>query len=165
MIVLEPKAGSWTIPLTVRPQHLPDHPGQISLPGGRVENGESRRAAAIREFAEEMGVRLQAEIVGHLEPVYVFNSNYDVLPFLAVAEAELSYRPCIREVDRILHLSVDTLLDPASRRAAVFQRGLVSWRAPIIACGRDQIWGATAVMLGELSVLLRGVQLPDLSTG
>jgi 8-oxo-dGTP pyrophosphatase MutT (NUDIX family) len=147
--------------LTVRPKHLPDHPGQISLPGGRLEQGESRQDAAMREFAEEMGVPLEGEIIGTLQPVYVFNSNYFVHPFLAISDRSLCYRPCRYEVARIIHLPIKRLIDPSLLSFADFHRGLVQWRAKAIRYGADQVWGATAVILGELSAVLEGIPWPQ----
>ena len=164
LIVLEPREGGWTIPLTVRPQHLPDHPGQISLPGGRLESGETHRQAALREFHEEMGAEFEGRLAGSLQPVYVFNSNYHVRPFVGIAAAAGRYSPCSYEVERIVHLPVRSVLDPSYHRMAGFSRGPVNWSARVIACGDDQIWGATAVMLGELSALLSGLTLPEMSS-
>lgn len=155
LILLEPRGGAWSIPLTVRPDHLPDHPGQISLPGGRVENEETHRQAAEREFGEELGIAaFPAEIVGELQPIYVFNSNYYVRPFVAVCEQTLQYSPCPHEVARLIHLPLATLLDLSQHREAKFSRGQTTWKARTIACQQDQIWGATAIILGELLTVL-----------
>ena len=56
VVLLYEHAGEWTTPLTVRPAHLTNHAGQVSLPGGLVEPGETTAAAALRELEEELGV-------------------------------------------------------------------------------------------------------------
>jgi 8-oxo-dGTP pyrophosphatase MutT (NUDIX family) len=155
MVVLERRNGEWVIPLTVRPETLADHPGQISLPGGRLELGELPRQAAQREFCEELGCQtFPGELVGELSPLYVYNSNYLVVPFIAVCSAAYAMIPCPAEVARVLYLPIGhlTRLQPAERE---FQRGSVRWTALTIELGGSVIWGATAIVLAELSVVLR----------
>lgn len=160
LILLEPRNGQWTIPLTVRPNDLPDHPGQISFPGGRLEAGETFEQAALRELTEELGVDLpKSSILGELQPIFVYNSDYWVRPFVAVVHRSLEYTPCEHEVDRIIHLPIRTLLDTNCRKQTRHQRGQVSWSATAICHGKDRIWGATAIMLGELSSILEDI--PD----
>ncbi len=154
MILLEHVDGEWSIPLTERPQHLPDHPGQISLPGGRLEHNETALGAAIREFNEELGTeKFPGEVVGELSPVYVYHSDYFVRPFLAVGAGPVEYVPCPHEVARVIRLPLTQLLDDVFAVDQVFQRGAASWTARTIHCEDVQIWGATAIMLGEFARL------------
>ncbi len=157
IVMIEPRDGQWTLPVTVRPDHLPDHPGQISLPGGRLEAGESHQQAAEREFCEELGCEVEPElIVGELLPLYVYHSDYYVRSFVAVSPRLYDYVPCPREVSRVLHVPLATLtsqaLLPPERHE--FARGLAVWSAPTIQGGDAIIWGATAIILAELSALL-----------
>lgn len=155
MIRLEPRDGLWTIPLTVRPDYLQDHPGQISLPGGRLEGRESHEQAAKREFEEELGVpEFCGDVIGELRPLFVFNSNYFVRPFVSLTRTSESYQPCQREVARLIHLPVSSLLNPSNHIASGFSRGQVTWQARAIQHQDDLIWGATAILLGELAALL-----------
>ena len=157
LILIEPREGQWTIPLTVRPQHLPDHPGQISFPGGRLEPGETALEAAHREFEEELGKPFAGAILGELSPLFVFNSNYAVRPFVAISSTTADYEPCPNEVARIVHLPVSTLLAEKHHPVAEFERGSVRWNSRTISHQGDQIWGATAVMLGELAAIVKNV--------
>ncbi len=157
IVMIEPRDGQWTLPVTVRPDHLPDHPGQISLPGGRLEAGESHQQAAEREFCEELGCEVEPElIVGELLPLYVYHSDYYVRSFVAISPRLHDYVPCPREVSRVLHVPLATLtshaLLPPERQE--FARGLAVWSAPTIQGGDAIIWGATAIILAELSALL-----------
>ena len=159
MILLERRENGFQIPLTVRPQHLPDHPGQISFPGGRLEGREAYADAARREFEEELGVSpFPGQILGELEPVFVYNSDYFVKPFVAICDEQLAYLPCPHEVERIIHLRVDDLMNDQHYVQRPFARGRVSWQAKTIRVGDDYIWGATAIMLGELSAVLRDIK-------
>jgi 8-oxo-dGTP pyrophosphatase MutT (NUDIX family) len=152
MIMLEASDSGWTIPLTERPKHLPDHPGQISLPGGRVEEGESHLEAACREFTEELGTAtFPGEFVGELQSIYVYNSDYYVRPFVAVCDQRLAYVPCEREVERVIHLPMDHLLDDNRVSQQEFRRGKASWHSNTIHCDDALIWGATAIILGEFA--------------
>ena len=98
--------GCWTIPLTRRPRSLKHHGGQICLPGGRLEPGESPKEAALREFEEELGVRPQQVVdCGELDTQYVYNSNNRVHPVVAMIDApERPWRPDPVEVDEVIPL-------------------------------------------------------------
>ena len=153
----------WTqanIPLTVRPLHLPDHPGQISFPGGRLEAGEDFLDAAKREFEEELGIsRFPGIVVGRLEPIWVFNSNYWLTAFVAVHAGPLDFRPCEREVARLIRLPVSRLVQESAIANSTFSRGSVSWKSKVIRYQDDIIWGVTGMILGELSMVLRSLQI------
>lgn len=155
-ILLYPHAGQWHLPLTVRPGTLPSHAGQISLPGGALERGESAAQAAARELKEELGVAPRdVTQLGQLSPIYVFVSEYLVMPFLAVAEARPRFRPSVDEVSELLELPLGQLLDPAHRgRHTRRQRG-IELSVPHFRCGRHHVWGATAMILSELAELVR----------
>ncbi|MCC7335824.1 MAG: CoA pyrophosphatase [Pirellulaceae bacterium] len=158
LVMLERRSGQWVIPVTVRPDHLPDHPGQISLPGGRLEAGESYQQAAEREFCEELGCAVEpAQILGELSPLYVYHSDYIVRPFVAISPTAHVYQPCPREVSRVLHLPLAVLCSSSPVASSEFTRGLAVWSAPVIDSGDAIIWGATAIILAELIPLLRGI--------
>src|SRR6478609_6500408 len=72
LLLLFRRRGRWMLPLTERPLSLPHHGGQISLPGGAVDVGESSCGAAMRELGEELGVVDQVEVLGCLSDSYVF---------------------------------------------------------------------------------------------
>ncbi len=151
--------GQWTIPLTVRPDCLQSHPGQISLPGGSLEVGETPQAAAERELQEELGLSgFPGSVLGCLQDLYVFNSDYAVLPFVACSPKLGSLTPCPHEVVRLIHLPLETLIrDAYHGRSARFSRQGVVWTAPVIQIDNDQIWGATAIMLGELAAVIHAL--------
>lgn len=155
MVLFEPRDGRWSIPLTVRPNHLPDHPGQICLPGGRLEAGETVTAAAEREFCEELGLdKFPTRTLAQLQSIYVYNSDFYLTPCLAVVDRPLEYRPCPDEVESVLALPVDYLLDLGRHVVRAHVRGGVSWTALGIEFDGNHIWGATAIVLGELAEIL-----------
>jgi 8-oxo-dGTP pyrophosphatase MutT (NUDIX family) len=155
IMLLVRRNGRWHIPLTERPNTLLHHGGQISLPGGTVEPGESSADAALRELAEELGVCSPCEMIGQLPGVYVYASDFLVTPWLAATPHIASWNPRASEVERILELPLDVLLDPQAVGAMMIDRGPISFRAPCFRFADDSIWGATAIILAELAGLLR----------
>lgn len=158
MLQIEGNSEDWkqgTIPMTVRPTHLPDHPGQISFPGGRVERGENELQAAGREFEEELGVkRFPGRVLGQLQPLWVYNSDYILTPFVSVFFGSIQYHPCEHEVARLIHFPVSELLSATTHIDHIF-RGSVSWKTNVFRHGDDNVWGATGIVLGELAAILR----------
>jgi 8-oxo-dGTP pyrophosphatase MutT (NUDIX family) len=160
LIVLYPRDGQWHLPLMLRPLHMPDHGGQVSLPGGMIEPGESSRTAALREYTEELGAPSEElEVLGKLTPLYLFASNFEITPWVAATRTRPHWRPSQREVERLLEVPLPHLLDPSSvghvqRR----QRGL-AFRAPCFQWQSERIWGATCLILAELVATLRSTDL------
>jgi len=150
VILIYRHEGQWHLPLTLRPQHLPDHAGQICLPGGMVEPGEGRREAAIRELREELGITEDVRVLGALEPIYVYASNFCVTPWLASVDSRPTMTPSPDEVDRVLEPQLAHLTDRRNWTEHQIVRGPLQFRAPHFAFNDDRIWGATAVILGQL---------------
>src|SRR5512144_2331201 len=79
LILLYPHQGEWYLPLIKRVEDGLVHSGQISLPGGSQETGESLRETALREASEEIGVTCD-EVIGELSTIYIPPSNFLVAP-------------------------------------------------------------------------------------
>jgi 8-oxo-dGTP pyrophosphatase MutT (NUDIX family) len=148
------RAGHWHVPLTQRPSTL-RHGGQISLPGGSVDPGESSAQAAARELVEELGTRAHCDMIGELSKCYVYASDFLVTPWLAATMAEMSWTPQASEVERVVEVPIEVLLDPNCVGSMTIERGPFTFSAPCIRYGEDCIWGATAIILDELAQLLR----------
>lgn len=155
MLLLFRRDGRWHVPLTQRSAALLRHGGQISLPGGRVELGESPQDAAIRELAEELGVIASVTVLGQLPTRYVYASDHVVTPFMSVATSTLEWQPDPHEVERVVELPLAVLLDSSAIGRMTIQRGPLVFHAPCFLFGDDQVWGATAVILAELADMLR----------
>jgi 8-oxo-dGTP pyrophosphatase MutT (NUDIX family) len=160
LALLYPWQGRLWLPLTRRSERLAHHGGQVSLPGGGVEPGDtSPWRAALREATEECGIDPTAvDYLGALTPLYVPPSNYQVHPFVGLAAARPAFRADAREVAEIIELPLDLLLDPAAKeeRHEVWRGG--QRRVPYYRAGGHAIWGATAMMLSELEAALRLAQ-------
>jgi 8-oxo-dGTP pyrophosphatase MutT (NUDIX family) len=149
------------IVLTVRADTLGRHGGQVSLPGGVMEPGETSEQAALREAHEEIGLsRRGVRVLGALTPLDIPVSGFRLHPIVAAAEEPPSLTPSDAEVARILEVSVDELLEPSSLQTGDRIRSGQSLSIPIFRVGNDEIWGATAMVLAEFLALL-GWQQPS----
>jgi 8-oxo-dGTP pyrophosphatase MutT (NUDIX family) len=158
VVLFYPHDGSWHVPLTLRPDDVPDHAGQVSLPGGAAHSGESSSAAALRELEEELAVRAdQVDLLGSLTPLYLFNSNYYVQPWIAAAATRPPFSPQAREVAALLEVPMHELSDPRRREPHRFHAGPLSFTAPAISHPPHVIWGATAMILSEVAALVEDV--------
>lgn len=156
MILLYRAGREWRFPLTVRPAHFVDHGGQISLPGGAVDPGETRAEAALRELDEELGIAPSTvEVLGQLSPLNLFVSNYHVVPTVAYMASPPNFRPSPAEVAELLECPVAVLLDPTSRGYEKIPGRHIPLSAPFFQLEGHHIWGATAMILNELAALWR----------
>ncbi len=155
LILLYPFHEDWRLPLILRPASMVDHAGQVSLPGGAVDPGESGAQAAIREFHEELGGEGHAiRLLGGLSPIYVNASNFRIEPWIGVTDSRPAMVPNPVEVQELLEIPLTHLRDRANfgSRLRTFQDH--SYNAPHFAWGEHQIWGATCMILGEFVTLL-----------
>lgn len=155
MILLYPHNDRWHVPLTVRPDHLPDHPGQISLPGGALEADEDTAQAALRELQEEIGVSpAEVRVLGAISPLYVFASNFFVTPWVGLAERRPAFAVDPVEVETLLEVPLGHLLDPGNHTQRPIEIGGRPYQVPCFDWQGHTIWGATSMILSELVHLL-----------
>lgn len=155
LLLLYPHQGEWHVPLMVRPETMVDHAGQVSLPGGVIEPGESSAACALREWEEELGApREGIELLGALTPLLVFISNFHVTCWVATMATRPVMCPNPAEVAEVIELPLAVLLDRAAHATHTIKRRSLEFRAPHLAYGQHKIWGATHILLGELACLL-----------
>jgi 8-oxo-dGTP pyrophosphatase MutT (NUDIX family) len=157
VLLLFERNGRWHIPLTERSQTLTRHGGQMSLPGGSIDKGETSEQAALRELHEELGIETNVQILGRLADCYIYASNFLVTPWLATIPTDPQWKPHDREVQRIVELPLETLLDDAAIGQTTIVRGPLQFHAPCIQFESACIWGATSVILCELADVLRNL--------
>jgi len=138
--------------LTLRPETMRKHPGQISFPGGRIDPGDDGPvAAALREAEEEIGLPpSKVEIIG-LADVYRTITGFEVTPVVGILPPDLPLSPHPGEVAAMFEAPLHYLLDPAHQQArSAIWRGQERHYYEIDYEGR-RIWGATAAMIVNLS--------------
>jgi 8-oxo-dGTP pyrophosphatase MutT (NUDIX family) len=146
-----------TILLTRRADHLSQHPGQISFPGGRVDPlDRDITSAALRETEEEIGLpRTRIELAGYL-PDHLIISGYRVTPVVGFIQPGFDLQLDPAEVAEVFEMPLRHLLDERNhvRRRRHFQGSEVELTD--VPFGPHHIWGATAGMLLTLYRVLRG---------
>jgi 8-oxo-dGTP pyrophosphatase MutT (NUDIX family) len=156
LLVLHPADAGWSIPAMLRPATMKTHAGQVSLPGGVIELGETATETGLREFAEELGAATaEIRVLGALSPVYVFISNFQVTPVLAISPHALAFHPSVHEVAAVVELPLVRLIDPACIGSHRIQRKDLTFRAPHFDIAGHRIWGATSLILAEFAELAR----------
>ncbi|MGI9331252.1 MAG: CoA pyrophosphatase [Gammaproteobacteria bacterium] len=137
--------------LTRRTEHLRDHAGQISFPGGRVETlDNSLRDTALREAAEEVGMPPdQVEIVGYLAPHAVV-TGFVITPVVGIISGDPALVADPTEVAEIFEAPLAFFLDPANRLEGQRTWHGVSFSVPEFQVGQHRVWGATAQIINTL---------------
>jgi 8-oxo-dGTP pyrophosphatase MutT (NUDIX family) len=153
LIALYPRDGRWYLPLTQRGTALRQHRGQVSLPGGRMDPGESATQTALREAHEEVGISpADVSVVGALTPLPISVSEYLLHPIVGVLDARPTFQVAVEEVDRLIEVALDDLLRPDVVKWEVRRRSRppeVVMDVPYFDVADHRVWGATAMVLSE----------------
>jgi len=135
---------------TERRADLRRHPGEISFPGGRRDDGDADLwSTALRESQEEIGLPpADVELLGALQPTPTFVTNYAIYPFVGLIEPGFAWVLQEREVAQVLELPLAAVRDGYGRRRLV-RRG-IPFRTDTYETGGHVIWGATARIVADL---------------
>jgi len=156
LILLYQGEGVIKFPLTKRPDYLGTHGGQISLPGGKAEPGEDIITTALREAEEEIGVdRSSINVIGQLSDFFVIPSNFMVTPIIAYLEERPLFSPDPKEVEKVIEGTIEQLIRfDAVQTKEIMAARIYPMLAPHFEIEGEVVWGATAMILNELRVLI-----------
>ena len=140
-----------TIILTQRPNSMRDHPGQVAFPGGKLEDGESAVAGALREANEELAIDPQAVRVIGTSDIYHTGTGFAVTPVLGVVGPDIAITPDPREVEAWFEAPVSLMFD----RNNWIERSTM-WKGEMrhyldMEYQGFRIWGVTAAIISNLS--------------
>ena len=159
LLLVYPHDETVHIPLTVRGSGLRNHTGQVSLPGGRVDEGETFEAAALREATEEIGIDISTvEVIGRLTPLHIPVSGFLLHPIVGFTSMRPAFQRAEWEVARIIEAPVSLLSDPAvvkrEIRTRVAAGQSIDVDVPYFDIDGEKVWGATAMVLAEFCAIL-----------
>jgi 8-oxo-dGTP pyrophosphatase MutT (NUDIX family) len=158
LLLLFPTDAGLSLVLMRRVENPHDvHSGQISLPGGAQEPGETPIQTALRETREELGVKQAVDVLGMLTALYIPPSDFEVHPVVAQVDDHPKWRPDGLEVAEVLECPLTWLLDAERKRSEEWDFNGFKLQVPWYNVNGHQVWGATAIILSELEQRLRRV--------
>ena len=154
--------GQIKFPLIQRPRYNGAHSGQVSLPGGKAEpTDKSLIHTALREAQEEIGVvPANIEVVGEMTQLFIWVSNYIVKPVVALYKEKPVFLKEEKEVDEIIETDLFDIINPQNRKqGTVYTSGQYRIKSPYIEINNKVVWGATAMILNELSMIVEKAKI------
>jgi 8-oxo-dGTP pyrophosphatase MutT (NUDIX family) len=155
LLLLYPAGDDTRLLLTKRNIHLPQHAGQVSLPGGAVEPSETIEQGALREAQEEVGLDPgRVRVLGQLSPLHIPVSRFVLHPVVGVADTRPDLQADVGEVERLLEEDLSRIGDVGSYTIETREFRGYLYRVPYIPLDGEKVWGATAMVLAEFLVIL-----------
>lgn len=165
LILLYPHNGSICTVLMQRPDYDGVHGGQISFPGGKQESDDGDVIqTALREAYEETGVDAKkVSVIGTLTPLFIPVSNMIVTPVAGWLNEEPLYSIKSDEVVFLFEVDLKKLLDPSIVKLKPFKIRGETFEIKYFDYQGNTIWGATAMILHELLIIIRrgGLFVPE----
>jgi 8-oxo-dGTP pyrophosphatase MutT (NUDIX family) len=160
MMLFYPKAGKAHLVLIVRNSYEGVHSSQIAFPGGKYEKEDADfEQTALRETHEEIGVEPdKIQVLKAFTSLYIPPSNFMVYPFLGICMDEVIFYPDSNEVAAIIELPLTAFLSESIVVNAKINTSYAkSIEVPVFKIDEHIVWGATAMMLSELKIVLNSV--------
>jgi 8-oxo-dGTP pyrophosphatase MutT (NUDIX family) len=144
--------GEAHVILTRRSSNLRSHTGEVSFPGGRLDEGEPPLDAALREADEEVGIdAASVDILGHLSPLVTVAGEVIITPFVGALPGRPLLQPSPAEVERAFDVSLAELMSEGVYREELWDiLGETGRSISFFELLGDTVWGATAWMLRDL---------------
>lgn len=158
IVLLYPQDDGIGFVLTLRQKALHHHSGQVSLPGGRLEPGETPLDTALRECQEEVGVDpTSIRVLGQLTDIYIPPSDFIVTPIVSFVDEKPIFIREETEVAAIIEVPLTSLLDDSCRTTADWRIQGRDMKIPLFRLEGYEVWGATAMILAEFCRVLRAL--------
>ncbi|QJW90092.1 CoA pyrophosphatase [Spirosoma taeanense] len=159
LICFYPYQNSIYLPLILRPQYDGVHAGQMAFPGGRMERiDENLTRTALREAQEEVGIRVSdVKVLGLLTELFIPPSNFYVQPVVGVLPYRPDFYPDPHEVEAVVEVDLQTLLDETIVGDSQIEVRGVMVDAPFYQIEGYRVWGATAMMISELLMVMGSI--------
>lgn len=155
LVLVYPREDGFYLVLTRRTAGVAHHQAQISFPGGQMDEHETSVETALREAAEELGIKpADVRVLGELTPLYIPPSNYCIYPVVAAAARRPEFEPSPSEVAEVIEVPIAHLLDPKNIKRERWPLRGGNAIVPFYLFRGHKIWGATAMVLAELLDLL-----------
>ena len=155
LLLLYPQHGELHTLLTVRPEHLPDHPGQVAFPGGAKDEDESVEETALREAQEEVGLDpALVEPIGRLTHIYIPPSHFCIQIVVGYTPDRPRWRINPAEVAELLEVPITHFFDYANWGEGIWEVRGEQRQVSYFRLGERKVWGATAMALAEFVTLI-----------
>ncbi|RKD86160.1 NUDIX hydrolase [Mangrovibacterium diazotrophicum] len=142
--------------LTKRATGMKNHPGQISLPGGRIEEGEKPEVTALREAQEEVGIDpADVLLLGRLSDLYVQVSRFKIFPFVGWLDYKPEFQINVAEAEKVILFPIQEFFEEKRLKYFPVQTSTGLLDVPCFQFDGEIIWGATAMILSEFLDVLK----------
>lgn len=134
------------------------HSGQIAFPGGQYEMQDANlKATALREANEETNISpQQVEIIGELTRIYIPPSHFDVSPFVGFVKEKPQFKVDNTETKAILEINIKDFINPSCQtKKTIRHRTGIDINVPCFYLNDNIVWGATAMVLSELLMIIK----------
>lgn len=161
LILLFPEGGQVKTILIERASYNGMHSKQVAFPGGKMEDTDNDLImTALREAYEEIGLDAKdVDVAGFISPVFVYVSNFLVQPVIAFMDKIGEFKPCEREVERILPVSLSDIFENLGEsEVGSAIDATMRWISPAFIVHENIIvWGATGMIIAELEDVLKNI--------